>query len=178
MEAGTGCSPPIRWKPRPEKRMFQAVFKKAGGASRRAGPVLKTVGGAGKNGDKAGTACYVGFNGEADVREHVPYLGERAGGRAPHAERAVMFTGVQGLRLLVRRGACDDPGKGRAMRVIPVDDESLLRQPLCERGERHPEIVVVGEADEVQSAAELVAVTKFEGAFFLNSALATTANAD
>ena len=86
MEAGTGCSPPIRWNPRPEKRMFQAVFKKAGGASRRAGPVLKTVGGAGKNGDKAGTACYVGLNGEADVREHVPYLGG-AGGWACSARR-------------------------------------------------------------------------------------------
>ena len=66
----------------------------------------------------------------------------------------------------------------KVMRAILVDDESLLRQHLRERLERHPEIVVVGEADEVQSAAELVAVTKFEGAFFLNSALATTANAD
>jgi len=41
-----------------------------------------------------------------------------------------------------------------------VDDGSWLRQHLCDRLERHPEIVVVGEADKVQSAAELVAVTR------------------
>jgi two-component system LytT family response regulator len=41
-----------------------------------------------------------------------------------------------------------------------VDDESLLRQHLRERLERHPEIVVVGEADSVRSAAELVAATR------------------
>jgi chemotaxis response regulator CheB len=52
------------------------------------------------------------------------------------------------------------------VRTILVDDGSWLRQHLCDRLERHPEIVVVGEADEVQSAAELVAVTQLEGAFF------------
>jgi hypothetical protein len=46
-----------------------------------------------------------------------------------------------------------------AMRVIPVDDESLLRQHRCDGLERYPEIVVVGEADKVQSAAALVAMT-------------------
>jgi len=50
----------------------------------------------------------------------------------------------------------------RAIRAILVDDESLLRQHLRERLERHPEIVIVGEADNVQSAAELVAVTRPE----------------
>ena len=47
----------------------------------------------------------------------------------------------------------------RALRAILVDDESLLRQYLRERLERHPEIVIVGEADNVQSAVELVAAT-------------------
>jgi len=46
------------------------------------------------------------------------------------------------------------------VRAILVDDGSWLRQHLCDRLERHPEIVVVGEADKVQSAAELVAVTR------------------
>jgi hypothetical protein len=44
--------------------------------------------------------------------------------------------------------------------AILVDDGSWLRQHLCGRLERHPEIVVVGEADKVQSAAELVAVAR------------------
>jgi chemotaxis response regulator CheB len=48
----------------------------------------------------------------------------------------------------------------KAIRAILVDDESLLRRHLRERLERHPEIVIVGEADNVQSAAELVAVTR------------------
>ncbi len=48
----------------------------------------------------------------------------------------------------------------KAIRAILVDDESLLRQHLRKRLERHPEIVVVGEADNVQSAAELVAATR------------------
>jgi two-component system LytT family response regulator len=48
----------------------------------------------------------------------------------------------------------------KAIRAILVDDESLLRQHLRERLERHPEIVVVGEADSVRSAAELVAATR------------------
>jgi two-component system LytT family response regulator len=50
----------------------------------------------------------------------------------------------------------------KAIRAILVDDESLLRQHLRERLERHPEIVVVGEADNVQSAGELVAATRPE----------------
>ena len=50
----------------------------------------------------------------------------------------------------------------KAIRAILVDDESLLRQHLRKRLERHPEIVVVGEADNVQSAAELVAATRPE----------------
>ena len=50
----------------------------------------------------------------------------------------------------------------KVMRAILVDDESLLRQHLRERLERHPEIVIVGEADNVQSAAELVAATRPE----------------
>jgi hypothetical protein len=41
-----------------------------------------------------------------------------------------------------------------------VNDGSWLRQPLRERPERPPEIVVVGEAGTVQSAAGLVAVTR------------------
>jgi len=47
-----------------------------------------------------------------------------------------------------------------AVRAILVDDGSWLRQPLRERPERPPEIVVVGEAGKVQSAAGLVAVTR------------------
>jgi hypothetical protein len=46
------------------------------------------------------------------------------------------------------------------MRVIPVDDESLLRQHRCDGLERYPEIVVVDEADKVQSVAGLVAVIR------------------
>jgi two-component system LytT family response regulator len=48
----------------------------------------------------------------------------------------------------------------KAIRAILVDDESLLRQHLRERLERHPEIVIVGEAHNVQSAVELVAATR------------------
>jgi len=54
------------------------------------------------------------------------------------------------------------PAPPKALRAILVDDESLLRQHLRERLERHPEIVVVGEAHNVQSAAELVAATRPE----------------
>jgi two-component system LytT family response regulator len=50
----------------------------------------------------------------------------------------------------------------KAIRAILVDDESLLRQHLRERLERHPDIVIVGEADNVQSAVELVAATRPE----------------
>lgn len=50
----------------------------------------------------------------------------------------------------------------KAIRAILVDDESLLRNHLRERLERHPEIVIVGEADNVQSAVELVAATRPE----------------
>jgi two-component system LytT family response regulator len=53
----------------------------------------------------------------------------------------------------------------RAIRAILVDDESFLRQHLRERLERHPEIVIVGEADNVQSAVELVAATRPEVIF-------------
>jgi two-component system, LytTR family, response regulator len=53
----------------------------------------------------------------------------------------------------------------KVIRAILVDDESLLRQDLRERLERHPEIVIVGEADSVQSAAELVAATRPEIVF-------------
>jgi two-component system LytT family response regulator len=48
----------------------------------------------------------------------------------------------------------------KAIRAIIVDDESLLRKLLRERLERHPEIVIVGEAHDVQSAVELVAATR------------------
>ena len=48
----------------------------------------------------------------------------------------------------------------RAIRAILVDDEALLRQHLRERLERHPEIVIVGEAHNVQSAVELMAATR------------------
>ena len=60
------------------------------------------------------------------------------------------------------------------MRVIPVDDESLLRQHRCDGLERYPEIVVVGEADKVQSAAALVAMTRSEdlGFSIANAAIA------
>ena len=50
----------------------------------------------------------------------------------------------------------------RAIRAILVDDEKLLRKHLRERLERHPEIMIVGEADSVQSAVELVAATRPE----------------
>lgn len=50
----------------------------------------------------------------------------------------------------------------KAIRAIIVDDESLLRKHLRERLERHPEMVIVGEADNVQSAVELVAATRPE----------------
>jgi two-component system LytT family response regulator len=50
----------------------------------------------------------------------------------------------------------------KAIRAILVDDESLLRQHLRERLERHPEIVIVGEAYNVQSAAELVNIARPE----------------
>ena len=53
----------------------------------------------------------------------------------------------------------------RAIRAILVDDESLLRQHLRERLERHPEMVIVGEADSVQSAVELVDATRPEVIF-------------
>jgi two-component system LytT family response regulator len=52
-----------------------------------------------------------------------------------------------------------------AIRAILVDDESLLRQDLRDRLKRHPEIVIVGEAQDVQSAAELVAATRPEVIF-------------
>lgn len=50
----------------------------------------------------------------------------------------------------------------KAIRAILVDDESLLRRDLRGRLERHPEIVIVGEADNVQSAVELVVATRPE----------------
>ena len=50
----------------------------------------------------------------------------------------------------------------KAICAILVDDESFLRQHLRERLERHPEIVIVGEAHNVQSAAKLVAATRPE----------------
>jgi len=50
----------------------------------------------------------------------------------------------------------------RAIRAILVDDETLLRQHLRERLERHPEIVIAGEAHNVQSAVELMAATRPE----------------
>jgi two-component system LytT family response regulator len=50
----------------------------------------------------------------------------------------------------------------RALRAILVDDESLLRRDLRGRLEQHPEIVIVGEADNVQSAVDLVAATRPE----------------
>ncbi len=48
----------------------------------------------------------------------------------------------------------------KAIRAILVDDESLLRRYLRERLEQHPEIVIVGEAHNVQSALELVVATR------------------
>jgi two-component system LytT family response regulator len=48
----------------------------------------------------------------------------------------------------------------KAIRAILVDDESLLRQDLRGRLERHPEMVIVGEAHDVQSAVELVVATR------------------
>jgi two-component system LytT family response regulator len=53
----------------------------------------------------------------------------------------------------------------RAIRAILVDDESSLREHLRERLEQHPEIVIVGEADNVQSAVELVTATRPEVIF-------------
>ena len=53
----------------------------------------------------------------------------------------------------------------RVIRAILVDDESSLREHLRERLEQHPEIVIVGEADNIQSAAELVAATRPEVIF-------------
>ena len=50
----------------------------------------------------------------------------------------------------------------KAIRAILVDDESLLRKHFRERLERYPEIVIVGEADNIQSAVELVAATRPE----------------
>jgi two-component system, LytTR family, response regulator len=50
----------------------------------------------------------------------------------------------------------------KAIRAILVDDESLLRRYLRERLELHPEIVIVGEAHNVQSARELVVATRPE----------------
>ncbi len=50
----------------------------------------------------------------------------------------------------------------KAIRAILVDDESLLRRDLRGRLERHPDIVIVGEADNVQSAVELVVATRPE----------------
>jgi two-component system LytT family response regulator len=46
------------------------------------------------------------------------------------------------------------------IRVILVDDERLLREHVRERLEVHPEIEIVGEADGVKTAADLVATTK------------------
>jgi two-component system LytT family response regulator len=54
------------------------------------------------------------------------------------------------------------PLPSNAIRAILVDDESLLRQHLREHLERHPEISIVGEAHNVQSAAELVNVARPE----------------
>jgi two-component system LytT family response regulator len=53
----------------------------------------------------------------------------------------------------------------RAIRAILVDDESLLRWDLRDRLKQHPEIVIVGEADNVQSAVELVTATRPEVIF-------------
>jgi two-component system LytT family response regulator len=50
----------------------------------------------------------------------------------------------------------------RGIRAILVDEELLLRRDLRERPEQHPEMVIVGEADNVQSAVELVAATRPE----------------
>jgi two-component system, LytTR family, response regulator len=50
----------------------------------------------------------------------------------------------------------------RGIRAILVDDESLLRQDLRDRLARHPEIVIVGEAHNVQSAVEVVTATRPE----------------
>ena len=53
----------------------------------------------------------------------------------------------------------------KALRAILVDDESLLRRDLRDRLKQHPEIVIVGEARNVQSAVELVAATRPEVIF-------------
>jgi two-component system LytT family response regulator len=50
----------------------------------------------------------------------------------------------------------------KALRAILVDDESLLRRDLRDRLKQHPEIVIVGEARNVQSAVELVVATRPE----------------
>ena len=51
------------------------------------------------------------------------------------------------------------------IRVILVDDEPLMRQHLCERLAAHPEIMIVGEADGVQFASDLVATAKPDAIF-------------
>jgi two-component system LytT family response regulator len=53
----------------------------------------------------------------------------------------------------------------KALRAILVDDESFLRRDLRDRLKQHPEIVIVGEARNVQSAVELVAATRPEVIF-------------
>jgi len=50
----------------------------------------------------------------------------------------------------------------RGIRAILVDDESLLRRDFRDRLKRHPEIDIVGEAHDVQSAVALVVATRPE----------------
>lgn len=50
----------------------------------------------------------------------------------------------------------------KGIRAILVDDESLLRRDFRHRLEQHPEIVIVGEAHDIQSAVDLVVATRPE----------------
>ena len=50
--------------------------------------------------------------------------------------------------------------KGTVIRAVLVDDEQPARQQMRERLDAHPGIVIVGEADRVKSAADLIGKTK------------------
>jgi hypothetical protein len=69
--------------------------------------------------------------GAAGRRFHFVACGERAGRRTSCAERAVILTAVQSLRLLVRRGACGEIGGGTPLPLWGLWGEAGRRTPCA-----------------------------------------------
>jgi two-component system LytT family response regulator len=57
------------------------------------------------------------------------------------------------------------PAKSSMIRAVIVDDEQPARRQMSERLSAHPQIVIVGEADRVKSAADLIGKAKPDAIF-------------